>query len=90
MKLSAKQNVDVRSQTLITLGGQTYSLLLTEDFLRDLSNFLTTLLAVLQGGTVGVAAKQSLVALPGATAQLQQFITQLQTITYKSTKVKNS
>lgn len=90
INLRARQNVDVSSDALITLGGSTYSLLLTETFLRDLGQFLTTLLAVLQVGTSGSSAAQTLTSLPGVQAQLQSFIQKVSAATvYASTKAKN-
>lgn len=90
MALKAKQNVDVTSDLLVTLNGNTYSLLHTETFLRELGQFLITLLAVLQAGTVGTPGAQQLTALPGAQATLQQFIQKVVAAqTYCSTKAKN-
>lgn len=90
MALTAKQNVDIKSDLLVTLNGNTYSLLHTETFLRELGQFLTVLVAVLQGGTQGTAFIQQLAGLPAAQSTLQQFINKvIGAQSYCSTKAKN-
>jgi len=89
MKLKAKQIVEVDGQ-LIKLGGETYSVAKWDDFLRDLGQFLNTLLPVLSGAVVGAPGSPTLPALAGVLAQLTQFIGKVNAgQVYKSTKVKN-
>jgi hypothetical protein len=90
MSLKARQVLSADSDSLVTLNGQTYALLKTDDFLRDLATFLSTLLAVLQAGTQGSPVAQQLVGLSAAQASLQKFITSVSSAApYLSTKVRN-
>lgn len=89
MALKAKKNVDISGQ-VVNVNGNDYSLLKTEDFLRDLAQFLTQLVTALQVGTVGSPVKQQLVGLNAVVAQLQQFIQKVsQGLPYESSKAKN-
>lgn len=89
LTLKAKQIASLEAQ-LLKLNGESYSLLKTEDLLRDLGQFLMTLVIALQTGTVGSPVKQQLVGLNAVSAQLQQFIQKVsQGMPYTSTKCKN-
>ncbi len=90
MSLKARQVLSADSDSLVALNGQTYALLKTDDFLRDLATFLSTLLAVLQAGTQGGPFAQQLVGLSAAQTSLQKFITSVSSgAPYLSTKVRN-
>jgi hypothetical protein len=77
LRLKGRQPVSVDSDTLVALNGQLYAALKSNDFIRDLAQFLTLLLSVLQAGTQGSPVAQQLTALSAAQAQLQQFVSAL-------------
>lgn len=89
MSLKARQSVDIDG-TVVNVGGNSHPMPLWDDFLRDLGQFLTTLLIGLQTGTVGSPFKQQLVGINAAAAQLQQFIQKVSMgVPYESKKANN-
>lgn len=89
MTLKAKQQVDIDG-LVVNVGGNTHPMPLWDTFLRELGQFLTTLLIGLQVGTVGSPFKQQLVGINSAAAQLQQFIQKVAMgVPYESKKANN-
>lgn len=89
MSLKAKQ-INALEGLAVHVNGSDYSLLKTEDFLKDLGSFLNQLLIALQVGTAGSPVKQQLVGLNASIANLQQFVAKVMTgLPYQSLKAKN-
>jgi hypothetical protein len=89
MSLKATQ-VNSLEGLLVKVNGDKYSLLKTEDFLKDLGSFLNKLVSALLAGTAGGPTAQQLTGLTGVLTQLEEFIGKVSLgLPYQSMKAKN-